>query len=325
MRTEAVSFRSDGVVLRGLLRLPDGPVEEALPALVQGPGWLGLADAKNYEPWHEGLTSAGYALLVFDYRGFGNSEGERGWVRPEWQLEDILSAVTYLETREEINPRRLGTYGMGGTGGGNAILAAAVDSRIRAVAAQSVVADGADWLHRMRREYEWVAYRQRIAEDRRRWVTEGTGEKVDPRLDLMVATPERKEVNHKKDVDHRIEAEFYLRSADYIMRYRPIDVVHKVSPRALLISAVEDDVVTPEDHAVALYEAAGGPKKLIRQRETTHYRSYKDNYELLMGQIIDWYDRHLRYESVDAVEETSEEEVEWLGKPAPAPEPAGVA
>src|SRR5206468_4215052 len=133
--------------------------------------------------------------------------------------------VTYLETRPEVNPRRLGAYGIGGTGGGNAIMAAGVDSRIRCVAVQSVVADGADWLHRMRREYEWIDYLRRIEADRRRWVLEGSGEKVDPRLDLMVATPERRAVDHKRDVDFRIEPEFFLRSADYIMRYRPIDYV----------------------------------------------------------------------------------------------------
>ena len=44
------------------------------------------------------------------------------------------------------------------------------------------------------------------------------------------------------------------------MRYRPIDFVHRIAPRALLMTCVEDDVVTPEDHAVALYERAGPPR-----------------------------------------------------------------
>src|ERR671933_7695 len=111
MRTEQVEFFSDGVRLRGLLRLPDSPPAEPLPGLVQGPGWLGLADSQSYVPWHEGLTAAGYAVLAFDYRGFGASEGERGWVRPDWQLQDILNAITYLATRPEVDGRRLGTYG----------------------------------------------------------------------------------------------------------------------------------------------------------------------------------------------------------------------
>jgi len=173
-----------------------------------------------------------------------------------------------------------------------------VDSRIRAVVAQSVVADGEDWLHRMRREYEWVAYKQRIQADRRRWAVEGTGELVDPRQDLMVETPERREVGHKRDVDGLIAPQFYLKSAEYIMRYRPIDAVARIAPRALMITSVVDHVVTPEDHAIALYEAAGAPKKLVRQAETTHYRSYVQNYEPLMAQMLDWYDRYLPYSSI---------------------------
>lgn len=312
MRTEEVEFYSDGVKLRGLLRLPDVPSPEPIAALVQGPGWLGLADSKNYSRWHQGFTDAGYAVLAFDYRGFGRSDGERGWVNPDWQLQDILNALTYLETRPEVNPRRIGAYGMGGTGGGNAIVAAAVDDRIRCVAAQSVVADGADWLKRMRREYEWVEYRRRVVEDRRRCVLEGRGELVDPRLDLMVATPERKALDPKKDVDSRIAPEFHLRSADAIMRYRPIDVVHRIAPRALLITSVVDDVVTPEDHATALYERAGAPKKLIRQSDTSHYRSYTENYAVVLPQIVDWYDRYLRYSPIESQEVFSTEETVYL-------------
>ncbi len=319
MREERLEFYSEGVLLRGFLRLPDEPSSEPWPGIVHGPGWLGLASAKTYIPWHEGLTNAAYAVLAFDYRGFGDSEGERSWIRPEWQLQDILNAITYLETRPEIDRRRLGTYGVGGTGGGNAILAGAVDERIRCVCAQSVVADGKDWLRRMRREHEWIEYVRRVEEDRRRWVLDGTGEKVDPREGLMVETPERREIGPKKDVDAKMTPEFYLRSADYLMRYRPIDFVHKLSPRAaLLMTSVTDDVVTPEDHALALYERAGAPKKLIHQADTSHYRSYTQNYRALMSQIVDWYDRHLKWGPIQTREALLTEEVTYLQRPGEA-------
>ncbi|MPZ52691.1 MAG: alpha/beta fold hydrolase [Acidimicrobiia bacterium] len=312
MRTEKVEFYSDGVVLRGMFRSPDQPSEQPGPALVHGPGWLGLASGQNYANWHEGLTAAGYSVLVFDYRGFGDSDGDTGWVRPDWQLEDLLNAVAYLTTRQDVDSDRIGSYGMGGTGGGNAVLLACHDERIKAVAAQSVVADGRDWLHRMRREYEWVAYLEQLEEDRQRWVLEGKGEIVHPREGLMVETPERRAIAPKKDVDARMPNEFFLRSAEYIMRYRPIDVVHRISPRALLITSVENDVVTPEDHAVALFERAGGPKKLVRQRDTSHYRAYKENFGLLLAEIIDWYDEHLKYASVRSTEVGTAEAMTWI-------------
>jgi dipeptidyl aminopeptidase/acylaminoacyl peptidase len=313
MRQESIEFFSDAVRLRGCLRLPDADSDTPSPAIVHGPGWLGLASAKTYVPWHAGLTAAGYAVLAFDYRGFGDSDGERGWIRPDWQLQDILNAVTYLVSRPDVDSRRIGALGIGGTGGGNAIVAAAVDERIRCVAAQSVVADGRDWLHRMRREYEWVDYLRRLEADRRRWVLEGTGEKVNPREDLMVETPERRQIGPKGDVDARMPTEFYLLSADFIMRYRPIEYVDRLSPRtALLLTSVIDDVVTPADHALALYERAGAPKKLIHQTDTTHYRSYTQNYAVLMPQIVDWYDHYLKTGPLETREARTADEIEYL-------------
>jgi hypothetical protein len=148
---------------------------------------------------------------------------------------------------------------MGGIGAGNAILAAGRDNRIRTVAVQSVVADGALWFQRMRREYEWVEYKQRVAEDARKYVLTGESELVNPRVDLMVGAPERSRYQGKKDVDAKMEQGFHLQSAAALMRYRPIDVVHHLAGRGLLIIGVDDDAVTPDEHAVMLFEAAYEP------------------------------------------------------------------
>src|SRR5258705_5535433 len=122
MRTEKVNFYSEGIKLAGVLYLPDSDQGKPFPGIVQGPGFLGLKDAKHYIMMFDKLCAAGYACLCFDYRGWGDSEGnERGWVMPKWQAEDIRSALSYLETRPEIDVDRLATYGSGGTGGGNAV------------------------------------------------------------------------------------------------------------------------------------------------------------------------------------------------------------
>jgi hypothetical protein len=291
VREERVEYLSEGTKVVGWLRLPEG--EGPFPAVVQGPGWLGLADAKAYVPWHQALCDAGIGVLVSDYRGHGQSDGERGWIIPERMVEDIINSVTYLETRPEIDRRRLGGFGMGGIGAGNAILVAGRDPRIRTVAVQSVVADGALWFQRMRREYEWVEYKKRVAEDARRYVLTGESELVNPRLDLMVGAPERASFSGKKDVDAKMEQAFHLYSAHHLMRYRPIDVVHHLAGRGLLIITVDDDAVTPDDQAVMLYEAALEPKRLVRQYETSHYVSYTQNFERLSREFVEWYQRYL--------------------------------
>lgn len=297
MRTLHISFFSAGIPIAGILRLPDqaGPH----PGIVQGPGWLGLKEAKLYLPYHEALTSAGFAVLIIDYRGFGESEGEVGLLSPRNQVEDLFNAVTFLTTIEEIDPNCLGVFGTGGTGGGNAILLASTDSRIRCVVSQAPIADGKDWLRRMRPEYEWYEFLGRLEDDRRQRVITGQGALVDPTEEIMVATPERKSAGIKKDVVARVPTRIGLSAADEILNYRPIDSA--ANARNMLVIAVEDDPVTPTDHAVSLYDAAPSPKKLILQRHTSHYAAYSQYREVVTPRIVDWFVRNLQGRSVEEI------------------------
>jgi uncharacterized protein len=301
MKQEAVHFFSEGSKLQGLLRLPDqgtGP----WPGIVQGPGWLGLHDAKLYERYHRSFTQAGYAVLVFDYRGFGDSEGEKGLIYPTWQAEDIRNAITYMQTRLEVDGNRIGLFGSGGTGGALPIYVAALDQRVKCIVSNYGFASGRDWLRSMRREYEWLEFLQRLNDDRRQRVLEGKGEMVSPRHDLMVATPERTQTAVKKDVDERIPERVPLRCAEAIMEFVPEDYVASISPRPILFISTEGDAVTPEDQTFRMYEKAGKPKKLILQKETSHYKAYDQYFDEVTPQIIDWYNRYLKYQRVESWE-----------------------
>jgi hypothetical protein len=255
---------------------------------------MGLKDANLYLRYHEALTAAGFAVLIFDYRGFGDSGGRTDILLPSMQLEDLINAVTYLASRDDIDSDNIGTFGSGGTGGGNAILLAATDSRVGCAVAQVPVADGEDWLHRMRSEHEWLTFLERLEADRVTRVTTGTSELVHPREDIMVPTPERRATTVKSDVDSRTPTSVELRSAEAILAYKPIEVVARISPRALMIIGVENDAVTPTDHAIALYDEAGEPKRLILQRHTTHYAAYAKYGDEVVPQIVEWFDSHLR-------------------------------
>lgn len=296
MKSETATFYSGGCLLSALFRTPDKH-EGRLRTVVQGPGWLGLKDAKLYVRYHQALTDAGFAVLIFDYRGFGDSEGPRERLSPAQQLEDLVNAITYLTTRDDVDGDRIGAFGTGGTGGGNAILVAAHDPRVRAVVSQVPVADGADWLHRMRQEHEWLAYLQMLDRDRRERVVTGTGRLVHPREEIMIPTPERRQTAVKGDVDDRVPTAVSLEAVDEILAYKPIDAARTLSSPCMVI-AVENDATTPTDHAVLLYEALRGPRRLVMQRHTSHYAAYDKYWDTVTPLIVNWFQEHLDNGSV---------------------------
>jgi dipeptidyl aminopeptidase/acylaminoacyl peptidase len=292
MKSEDVLFYSQGKVIRGLWRSESTSVTR-LRAIVQGPGWFGLKDAKLYERYHHAFTQAGFGVLVFDYRGFGESEGEQGRVSLADQIVDLRSAVTYLQTREDVDDEAIAAFGSGGTGGGNAVILAALDQRIRAVVCQVPVADGADWLHRMRSEDAWIGFLARLEQDRRVRARSGCGELVDPRREIVLPSAERLVTTVKSDVDERVPRSVSFEIADELLEYRPVDFAQKLRT-PLLVIGVEGDATTPTDHAIRLFDAAMGPKELVLQRHTSHYEAYDKYWEVVTPQIVKWLDEYTK-------------------------------
>ena len=79
------------------------------------------------------FAEAGIGVLNFDYRNFGDSPGEvRQWVSPSRHREDFHAALAFLRTHPRVEKDRIGLWGAS-LSGGNALMAAAEDGRIKAV------------------------------------------------------------------------------------------------------------------------------------------------------------------------------------------------
>jgi hypothetical protein len=128
----------------------------------------------------------------------------------------------------------------------------------------------------------------------------------------MVATPERRATTVKSDVDQRVPQRVELASAEAILAYRPIEVVDRIAPRAVMLICVERDATTPEDHAIALYERAGSPKKLVVQTGTTHYAAYAQYADVVVPMIVAWFETHVAGGTVRPVADASDDGVVYL-------------
>ena len=88
------------------------------------------------------FAGAGYAVLLFDYRGFGDSGGvPRQLVSFRKQLEDWDAAIAFVCAQTEIDSSRVVTWGFS-LGAGHALTAAARDDRVAAVIAVAPMFDG---------------------------------------------------------------------------------------------------------------------------------------------------------------------------------------
>lgn len=261
MITQPLPYFSEGHRIDADLHLPDRPGPH--PVVVVASGYQGLK-VIHPQRFARALTPLGYAVLAFDYRGFGQSEGERGRLAPQdWSI-DVRSAVDRLSIMDTMDAERIFLLGWG-LGGGVVVDAAADDERVRAVAAVNGIGDGARSTRAMHDEQSWADLVRRVDADRGHRAATSRSELTSPwdivRLDL------------DRDTDGYVGAELYrapgfgsavsLESADRLLRFRPEQVAHRIAPRPLLVVHGEENRLHHPDEARSLYAHAAEPKRLV--------------------------------------------------------------
>jgi pimeloyl-ACP methyl ester carboxylesterase len=129
-----VSFEVKGTRVSAWLYLPQD-ISKPVPCIVMGHGFGGTM-AMGLERYAVRYQKAGYAVLPFDYRYFGKSDGKpRQLMLLANQLEDYAGAVKYVRSIKEIDPKRIALWGTSASGG-YGIAIAARDENIACVISQ---------------------------------------------------------------------------------------------------------------------------------------------------------------------------------------------
>jgi len=156
-----ISFLSDGLNLSGVLSIPGGEgtsQAEPYPTIILLHGFGANKEDRVLQVIRKALLQLGYAVLRFDMRGCGESEGERARVLCEEQVRDTHHAVNWLLTRKDIDHERIAVLGHS-FGAAIAVYAAAIDTRIAACISSAGWGDGATKLRQQHAsEQAWARF-----------------------------------------------------------------------------------------------------------------------------------------------------------------------
>jgi hypothetical protein len=290
---QPVRFYSEGFQLVGDLYTPDGlSPGDRRAGIVLCHGYTGVKDL--YLPDNARvLNDAGFVVLTFDYKGWGESEGPRSRLAPYSRVADVQSALTFLATVPQVDPARLGIYGTS-YGGATVVWVAAIDQRVTCTVSVVGIGHGARWMRSVRRPDEWHDLLARSAADRTRRVLEGKSELV-AREEILL--PDRQSAELAAAARRNNPAAVSVIPLEYVddtVQFHPEWVVDKIAPRPVLFITSDDDRLVPPEESQALYARAGEPKKLVVLEGFGHYEVYTEPaFSQVMRETVAWYERYL--------------------------------
>lgn len=297
--SKEVTYYSDGVGCYAKVFFPkEFSTTGKTPGVVLGQGWAGTHF--SIEKYGARFAERGLVAMVIDYRGWGSSDGfiaqtqptvsksEREPVRddkritnakvdvvlkrtrliPMKQVEDYRNAISYLQGEPGVDPERIGIWGSS-FAGGNVIVVAALDSRVKAIVGQVPAISGKSSAAGP------VPLRGRLLEDAIKRARTGQGGEFETGFSA------------RRMVD--------IETQQMVAEFRPFHYLKAVGDRpVLLIPAEKDELINNKENAYAALEVLTGPKKLIEVPGITHFEMYIDKaFEISSNAAAEWFREYL--------------------------------
>jgi hypothetical protein len=285
------SIMSEGVRLHAELFSLKSLAGKKLPTIIMAHGWGGTAAAFRRDALD--LASAGYLVITFDYRGWGESDArliltgpapvkpvpgqnqkftaevieQREYVDPLEQTSDWFNVINWAASEPAVDKDRIGIRGSSYSGG-HVFYVAAFDPRVRAVVSQVGAFDS-------------------------RWVTASKAEQ-----DVTYAEGSRRAHGEPYPAPRAVTVGRLIGAPirEKLARYAPIEEAGKVKDAAVLfIVAEKEELFDNRDHAKLAYDRmAGTKKKYISVPGITHYGIYREQREQAIKYAIEWFDQYLK-------------------------------
>lgn len=279
---------SEGVNLHATLYYPES-AKPPLPTIVMSHGWGGTA--AMLRPQAADFAQAGYLVIAFDYRGWGESgarmiratpasagnsidgrvSGEmrelREVVDPLDQALDIQNVIHWAMGEPAVDKTRLGLWGTSFSGG-LIVYVAARDARVRALVSQ------VGYMGQPIASAPPAALERSYGDATRR-----------ARGELDYPPPGAREIGNLRGAPLR----------EKFLLYAPVDDAAKVKNCAMLFIAAEnEELFDNRQHPQLAYERANEPKRYVVIPGIAHYGIYGEAREQATRLAIDWFDQYLK-------------------------------
>ena len=295
-----IQFTIEDITLRGWLYTPESKGPH--PTIIITPGWDSVKEF-YLDCYAESFAQEGFAVLVYDQRRFGESEGlPRQEIDPLIQVADLRHAISFVETLPEVDSNRIGLWGISYSGA-HSMVVAATDNRVKAVVAAVPMISGYQTIRRRYRPLDWQALQNRFAEDARHRFA-GQAPTMVP---TVIATNEL--ASHPDKTAHDFftgaaapadqkwrfknwKNEITLKSIEMYSQYEPTTYIKRVSPTPLLIIVADNDTISQTDLQLQAYEDALHPKQLMLMKGD-HFCPYVEQFGAASRTSTEWFKTHL--------------------------------
>jgi cephalosporin-C deacetylase-like acetyl esterase len=295
VQRQDVEFAGEGgVTLRGWLFHPDTAGQH--PAITMAHGFAGVKE-HGLERFARVFAEAGFSVLVHDHRAFGASDGSPRFDIDPWvQIADWRRAISFLESLPEVDADRIGLWGSS-YAGGHAIVLGATDRRLRAVVSQVPTTSGYQQSLRRVPPDQVPALEAAFIDDERnqyRGAPPATQAVVssDPAVAAAYRAADAVSFYQQSVPEGAWHNLLTLRSSRAARNYEPGNWVSRVSPTPLLMVVALADTVTLTDLALAAYERALQPKKLLTITGG-HFDPYLGQFDAASSAARSWFTEHL--------------------------------
>ncbi|MFQ5878997.1 MAG: alpha/beta hydrolase [Dehalococcoidia bacterium] len=298
-----IEFKSGGETCRGWFYTPDQGAPP-FPTVVMAGGWCYVKEIvmPHYADF---FVRQGLAVLIFDYRTFGLSDGSpRQHINPYGQIEDYRNAITFVETLPEVDAERIGIWGISYSGG-HVLIVGALDPRVKCIVSNLPVVDGYANQKRAHGEQRFARLLEAIMGDRRRRFQDENNRAYiamsapDPETTLCAwPFPEVYEVfsQLEKTEAPRHEHRSTLESVELLHSYTVFPYVGRIVNTPTLMIVAEGDNITLWDLEIeAFRQISAWQKRLFVVPKTTHMTLYsnRSKLEIAAEEAAKWFEEKL--------------------------------